>query len=82
MEMSNSTVSTMVVVPGQVQVHHVHQPGEKRKRAGKPKVKTGCAVCKIRRVKCGEEKPECKRCVNFGMFAYISLICKTGLMSE
>lgn len=71
MELPNSTVGTMVVGKSevQVQVHHVHQPGEKRKRAGKPKVKTGCAVCKIRRVKCGEERPECKRCVKFGMFA-------------
>jgi hypothetical protein len=36
-------------------------------RAGKPKVKTGCVTCKIRRVKCGEEKPECQRCIKFGI---------------
>ncbi|KAJ9292697.1 transcriptional regulator family: Fungal Specific TF [Paecilomyces variotii] len=27
-----------------------------------PKVKTGCITCKIRRVKCDEEKPACRRC--------------------
>ncbi|RDL38940.1 uncharacterized protein BP5553_03280 [Venustampulla echinocandica] len=28
--------------------------------------KTGCITCKIRRVKCGEEKPFCKRCTSTG----------------
>ncbi|RDW60506.1 Zn(II)2Cys6 transcription factor domain-containing protein [Aspergillus mulundensis] len=30
------------------------------------KSKTGCKTCKIRRVKCGEEKPHCLRCTSTG----------------
>lgn len=37
-----------------------------RKRASKPKVRTGCTTCKIRRVKCDETKPNCKRCTSTG----------------
>ncbi|KAK8101110.1 hypothetical protein PG999_011484 [Apiospora kogelbergensis] len=33
-----------------------------RKRASKPKVRTGCDTCKKRRVKCDERKPHCVRC--------------------
>ncbi|KAE9985584.1 hypothetical protein EG327_004628 [Venturia inaequalis] len=43
----------------------VHQP-RKKKRASKPKVKTGCLTCKIRHVKCDETKPKCMRCTNTG----------------
>lgn len=32
-----------------------------------PKVRTGCYTCKIRRVKCDESKPDCLRCVKFGI---------------
>ncbi|KAB5572529.1 hypothetical protein GE09DRAFT_675098 [Coniochaeta sp. 2T2.1] len=42
------------------------QASGKRKRASKPKVRTGCITCKIRRVKCGEEKPACVRCTSTG----------------
>ncbi|EIT75473.1 hypothetical protein AO1008_10879 [Aspergillus oryzae 100-8] len=38
----------------------------KRKRASKPKVRTGCITCKIRKVKCDEGKPACARCVSTG----------------
>ncbi|TAQ84127.1 hypothetical protein B7494_g7553 [Chlorociboria aeruginascens] len=38
-----------------------------RTRASKPKVKTGCKTCRIRRVKCGEERPGCIRCAKFGL---------------
>ncbi|EPE34970.1 Zn2/Cys6 DNA-binding protein [Glarea lozoyensis ATCC 20868] len=38
----------------------------RKTRASKPKVKTGCQTCKIRRVKCDETKPACLRCVKFG----------------
>ncbi|KAK1997653.1 hypothetical protein LX36DRAFT_681571 [Colletotrichum falcatum] len=34
----------------------------KRKRASKPKVRSGCVTCKVRRVKCDERKPTCSRC--------------------
>ncbi|KAH9205607.1 hypothetical protein DL95DRAFT_265076, partial [Leptodontidium sp. 2 PMI_412] len=37
-----------------------------RIRAFKPKVSTGCKTCKIRRVKCDEAKPACKRCSSTG----------------
>ncbi|KAJ5750779.1 hypothetical protein N7533_007807 [Penicillium manginii] len=36
------------------------------RRAGRPKSKKGCITCKIRHVKCGEEKPECKQCTTTG----------------
>ncbi|KAK0099754.1 hypothetical protein ONS95_013352 [Cadophora gregata] len=36
-------------------------------RASKPKTRTGCRTCKIRRVKCDEGKPVCNRCVKFGV---------------
>ena len=35
----------------------------KRVRASKPKVRTGCRTCKIRRVKCDEARPSCERCL-------------------
>ncbi|KAK4123060.1 hypothetical protein N657DRAFT_574109 [Parathielavia appendiculata] len=38
----------------------------KRTRASKPKVRTGCITCKIRRVKCDEAKPRCHRCTSTG----------------
>ncbi|KAF2443091.1 hypothetical protein P171DRAFT_55851 [Karstenula rhodostoma CBS 690.94] len=37
-----------------------------RTRRAAPRVKTGCKTCKIRRVKCDEEKPHCKRCTSTG----------------
>jgi len=39
---------------------------QKRPRASKPKVKSGCITCKTRRVKCDETKPACLRCQKFG----------------
>ncbi|KAH8599187.1 hypothetical protein B0O99DRAFT_738086 [Bisporella sp. PMI_857] len=41
-------------------------PGLQRttKRRGLPKTKTGCLTCRRRRVKCGEERPRCLRCIN------------------
>ncbi|CAI7588091.1 unnamed protein product [Penicillium glandicola] len=35
-------------------------------RLGSTKSKTGCDTCKIRRVRCGEEKPHCLRCTSTG----------------
>ncbi|PLB47685.1 C6 zinc finger domain protein [Aspergillus steynii IBT 23096] len=40
-------------------------PG-KWKRASKPKTRTGCSTCKIRHIKCDEEKPECAQCRKTG----------------
>ncbi|KAL2075090.1 hypothetical protein VTL71DRAFT_32 [Oculimacula yallundae] len=36
---------------------------KKARRASRPKVKTGCNNCKIRRVKCDETRPQCLKCV-------------------
>ncbi|KAB8296672.1 hypothetical protein EYC80_002096 [Monilinia laxa] len=38
----------------------------KQRRASRPKVKTGCNNCKIRRVKCDESRPQCTKCVRSG----------------
>ncbi|KUJ09393.1 uncharacterized protein LY89DRAFT_286120 [Mollisia scopiformis] len=35
-------------------------------RMGKPKTRTGCITCKIRRIKCDEGKPFCMRCTLTG----------------
>ena len=48
-----------------------HDSGEelhttKQKRTSKPKVRSGCITCKIRRVKCDETKPACDRCTSTG----------------
>ncbi|SMQ46562.1 unnamed protein product [Zymoseptoria tritici ST99CH_3D7] len=40
------------------------RPGQQRRYA--PKTRTGCITCKIRRVKCDEGKPYCKRCTTTG----------------
>ncbi|KAJ5627632.1 hypothetical protein N7490_009860 [Penicillium lividum] len=36
------------------------------RRVGASKSRSGCRTCKIRRVKCGEEKPTCLRCSSTG----------------
>ncbi|KAK9780479.1 hypothetical protein SCAR479_02594 [Seiridium cardinale] len=41
--------------------------GPARKRASRPKVRTGCMSCKKRHVKCDERKPGCSRCENLGL---------------
>ncbi|KAH7081927.1 hypothetical protein BKA63DRAFT_463531 [Paraphoma chrysanthemicola] len=38
-----------------------------RKRRVHAKSRKGCRNCKIRRVKCGEERPHCKMCKSFGV---------------
>ncbi|KAG8668313.1 hypothetical protein FPOAC2_07604 [Fusarium poae] len=38
----------------------------KRNDAGGRKVKTGCATCRIRKIKCDEAKPYCQKCVKTG----------------
>ncbi|KAH7411903.1 hypothetical protein DE146DRAFT_641698 [Phaeosphaeria sp. MPI-PUGE-AT-0046c] len=40
--------------------------GKLRQRAWKPKNRTGCKTCKIRKIKCDENKPHCKRCTSTG----------------
>lgn len=41
-------------------------PTQPRSRTRKPKTRTGCRTCKIRKVKCDEGKPSCARCLKFG----------------
>ncbi|KUJ16035.1 uncharacterized protein LY89DRAFT_697996 [Mollisia scopiformis] len=38
----------------------------KEKIASRPKVKTGCTTCRVRKVKCDEKKPFCQKCINTG----------------
>jgi hypothetical protein len=40
-----------------------------RARADKPKVRTGCNMCKVRRVKCDENRPAYLRCTKFSMYS-------------
>lgn len=40
--------------------------GKKRQRKKTPKTRSGCTTCKIRRVKCGEERPSCEKCTSTG----------------
>ncbi|KAF2114109.1 hypothetical protein BDV96DRAFT_600841 [Lophiotrema nucula] len=37
-----------------------------RKKIWKPKTKTGCITCRVRRVKCDEANPSCLRCTSTG----------------
>ncbi|KAI1138773.1 hypothetical protein F5Y05DRAFT_350454 [Hypoxylon sp. FL0543] len=39
------------------------QQRPRRFRTSKPKVKTGCHNCKLRRIKCDEKRPSCTQCV-------------------
>ncbi|KAH8649724.1 hypothetical protein BGZ60DRAFT_498953 [Tricladium varicosporioides] len=41
-------------------------PPQKSTRTGRTKVKSGCRTCKIRRIKCDEARPACRRCVTTG----------------
>ncbi|KAI4722392.1 hypothetical protein E4T48_01332 [Aureobasidium sp. EXF-10727] len=41
-------------------------PPDGSRPSRKLKVRTGCITCKIRKVKCDEEKPFCKRCTDTG----------------
>lgn len=41
------------------------RPGERR-RAYSSKSRSGCRTCKIRRIKCDEGKPQCRRCTSTG----------------
>ncbi|KAL5599098.1 hypothetical protein FOVSG1_006910 [Fusarium oxysporum f. sp. vasinfectum] len=35
-------------------------------RKGSKKVRTGCITCKVRKIKCDETRPCCRRCTNTG----------------
>ncbi|KAJ4114767.1 hypothetical protein NW768_011321 [Fusarium equiseti] len=40
--------------------------GMRNQSTGRRKTKTGCATCRIRKIKCDEAKPFCQRCVKTG----------------
>ncbi|PYH42547.1 Zn(II)2Cys6 transcription factor [Aspergillus saccharolyticus JOP 1030-1] len=40
--------------------------GKGRQKRWAPRARTGCITCKIRRIKCDETKPSCKKCVSTG----------------
>ncbi|KAF2703130.1 hypothetical protein K504DRAFT_508307 [Pleomassaria siparia CBS 279.74] len=42
-----------------------HGPGRKRKSHAKSR--KGCGNCKLRRVKCDEKRPQCQKCVSYGV---------------
>ena len=45
---------------------HAASKRSRRRAQGVRKVKTGCTICKIRRVKCDETRPSCVRCTSTG----------------
>ncbi|KAH8591609.1 hypothetical protein B0O99DRAFT_519239 [Bisporella sp. PMI_857] len=69
---SNSRSASHPLVSLQPQSHPRPSPSADeeiraaKRRASRPKVKSGCRTCKIRRVKCDETKPQCLRCLKFG----------------
>ncbi|KAI8191432.1 hypothetical protein KHU50_000248 [Colletotrichum sp. SAR 10_65] len=50
--------------------------GDVRKRKSHTKSRKGCGNCKLRRVKCDESKPRCKKCLDYGV------TCAYGPSSE
>ncbi|KAJ5731108.1 uncharacterized protein N7483_005616 [Penicillium malachiteum] len=44
----------------------MHDPQNKKQSRSVKRVKSGCRTCKIRRVKCDESRPACRRCVSTG----------------
>jgi hypothetical protein len=48
-------------------VHLSHSEQGKRRRQAHRKSRTGCGNCKLRRVKCDETQPRCKKCISFGV---------------
>ncbi|KAI5370229.1 Putative zn(2)-C6 fungal-type DNA-binding domain, fungal transcription factor [Septoria linicola] len=61
---SNSSNDQKVVLRDKQLSRAERRPGHQRRYA--PKTRTGCITCKIRRVKCDEDKPHCKRCTTTG----------------
>ncbi|KAI1206264.1 uncharacterized protein F4807DRAFT_453476 [Annulohypoxylon truncatum] len=53
-----------------------------RKRASKPKVRTGCISCKRRHVKCDEGKPSCAECERLGLMCEGYALPKTKTLAS
>ncbi|EWG53459.1 hypothetical protein FVEG_11888 [Fusarium verticillioides 7600] len=48
--------------PSRILPHRGKKAARRWERTGKPKSRSGCGTCKIRRVKCDEARPICIRC--------------------
>ncbi|KAL7785462.1 hypothetical protein V8C43DRAFT_325313 [Trichoderma afarasin] len=48
-------------------------PAKVRKRRFMTRSRFGCRNCKLRKVKCDESKPSCKRCISFGVLCNFRL---------
>ncbi|KAF4443211.1 putative transcriptional regulatory protein C15D4.02 [Fusarium austroafricanum] len=48
--------------PSRILPPKVKKAARRWERAGKPKSRSGCGTCKIRKVKCDETRPICSRC--------------------
>ncbi|PWY65671.1 hypothetical protein BO94DRAFT_591324 [Aspergillus sclerotioniger CBS 115572] len=44
----------------------LNKSGKQRQKQWRPRSKTGCFTCRIRRVKCDESKPSCRKCTSTG----------------
>ncbi|CEI60148.1 unnamed protein product [Fusarium venenatum] len=62
-----------------------HKKAARRwERVGKPKSRSGCGTCKIRRVKCDEARPKCCRCTKgkFDCDGYVDYTTEDSLGSD
>ncbi|KAK3952514.1 hypothetical protein QBC32DRAFT_141255 [Pseudoneurospora amorphoporcata] len=59
----SSLSSGMIAIPAMNGTAVDASQRPRRARTSKPKVKTGCANCKLRRIKCDEKRPACSNCV-------------------
>ncbi|QPC80346.1 hypothetical protein HYE68_011098 [Fusarium pseudograminearum] len=76
---STSTRSRILPVPPKNK-----KAARRWERQGKPKSRSGCGTCKIRRVKCDEAKPKCSRCTKgkFDCDGYVDYTTEDSLGSD
>ncbi|QPC63022.1 hypothetical protein HYE67_005253 [Fusarium culmorum] len=76
---STSTRSRILPVPPKNK-----KAARRWERQGKPKSRSGCGTCKIRRVKCDEAKPKCSRCTKgkFDCDGYLDYATEDSLGSD
>ncbi|WWD07857.1 hypothetical protein V865_005964 [Kwoniella europaea PYCC6329] len=61
---TNAVASSSSSSASPIVLHDDDTPPNKKPKATRSR--NGCLVCRSRRLKCDLEKPECKRCVNYG----------------
>ncbi|KID95595.1 C6 zinc finger domain protein, partial [Metarhizium majus ARSEF 297] len=68
--MADAGAAQQTSPPGDANIPVRSKPGDAanhlRKKRWAPKTRTGCLTCRLRRVKCDEEKPYCRRCRRLG----------------